>query len=113
MLWEASSTLSSIFVPLVVILGHEHCGAVAATASGEEATASVCSIVDALTPSLEAAKARGVDESNLVEACADAHVHATVAALLASPVVGSAVREGASRVVPAKYRLESGVVDWL
>ncbi len=100
-------------VPLVVVLGHECCGAVATVASGRGAAASFCSIVDALAPSLESAQARRADGSDLIEACADANIHVAAAALLASPVVGAAVRAGTTLVVPAKYRLESGVVDWL
>jgi carbonic anhydrase len=100
-------------VPLIVVLGHEKCGAVTAAASGAEAAGSVCSIVDALGPSLEEAKKCGATGDELVEACANENVHAAAEALRRSPIVAAAIDAGTTGVVEGKYCLESGVVEWL
>ena len=99
-------------VPLVVVLGHQKCGAVTAAVSGAEATGSVCSILDAMAPSLESARACGATGPQLVEACAEANMRAAAEAVRQSPIVGPAVRSGRVHVVEAKYSLESGKVEW-
>ncbi len=99
--------------PLVVVLGHDACGAVAATREylrgGAEPGGYVRSIVDRVRPHLVAALATtpDADEAELVAA----HVRATAKALLEdSTAVRDAVAAGRCAVVGATYELAEGRV---
>lgn len=99
--------------PLVVVLGHQACGAVAATrellAGGPEPAGYVRAIVDRVRPHLAAALAATPDADDAVLVAA--HVRATTADLLAdSTAVRDAVAAGRCAVVGAMYELSEGLV---
>lgn len=99
-------------VPLVVVLGHDSCGAVdaALTALRERTTppGNLRFVVDRVAPTIEAELARGCDDPQEIS---DAHVRHTAAELCRrSPLVDTAVRAGRTRVVPMSYRLADGTV---
>jgi carbonic anhydrase len=95
---------------LVVVLGHEECGAVSAALSGS-APLWLEPIVGKIDVSrVDVAKAPADADNALLAAAVDGHVRATV----------ESMREFVSRfdaappeVVGAAYRLESGEVHWL
>ena len=101
-------------VPLVVVLGHEKCGAVTATVGGGEAPGSIGSIVETIKPSVEKAKAAGTtSQEELIEKSADENVKAVVAEIEKSPIVKEALEHGHTSVVGAKYDLDTGKVEWI
>ncbi|MFG2881425.1 carbonic anhydrase [Streptomyces sp. NPDC048297] len=95
---------------LVVVLGHDSCGAVAAARAavedGTTATGYVRDIVDRVTPSVLAARAAGrTEDSDLI----DAHIQHTVDLLLErSRVLADQVASGHTGVVGLAYRLAEG-----
>ncbi|SDQ69712.1 carbonic anhydrase [Quadrisphaera sp. DSM 44207] len=97
-------------IPLVVVLGHEACGAVAATATalerGSVPGGYVRDVVERITPSLLAARRDGASTIDAYEA---EHVRST-AALLAdrSAVVAAAVAGGRCAVIGVTYPLVDG-----
>lgn len=96
-------------VPLVVVLGHDSCGAIAATLdslrTGIEPPGHIRSIVDRVRPSIT-----GHTDGSADEVLAG-HVRYTVRALLEdSVVVRTAVAEGRCAVVGATYELAEGRV---
>ena len=96
-------------VPLVVVLGHDACGAIAATRehlrTGQEPGGYVRAIVDRVRPHLV-----GLDDATDAEVVRE-HVRATVRGLLEDSVaVASAVAEGRCAVVGATYELADGRV---
>jgi carbonic anhydrase len=100
-------------IPLVVVLGHDSCGAVGATidavASGELPTGFVRDIVERVTPSVLAAQRLGRTSPDDVGA---EHVRQTVRLLVArSAVLADAVRAGRCAVVGLVYRLVEGRVS--
>ncbi|MET7520674.1 carbonic anhydrase [Streptomyces sp. NPDC005480] len=102
--------VSVLGVPLVVVLGHDACGAVAATRSAvEDGTAAggyVRDVIERVTPSVLAARAAGhtEDEDFIAE-----HVRHTVDLLLdRSRVLAEAVDAGRVAVVGLSYRLADG-----
>lgn len=97
-------------VPLVVVLGHEKCGAVKATVDGGKAEGSIGSIVNLIKPSLAKAKAKGAKKPALYEATADENVTANVAKLKKSPIIKERIKKGKCQVIGAKYLLGSGEV---
>jgi carbonic anhydrase len=94
---------------LIVVLGHQRCGAVQAAKetldSKAEAPAHINSLVAAIRPAVEAT--RGAD----VESTIKANVENVVQSLRSSePVLKKEVEAGAVTVVGAYYSLDSGAV---
>ncbi|GAW32237.1 carbonic anhydrase [Carboxydocella sp. JDF658] len=99
--------------PLIVVLGHEKCGAVTAAVKGGEAPGSIGSIVEKIKPSVEKAKATGLAGDQLVEKTAELNVEASMVELEKSPIIKELVEQGKLKIVGAKYHLGSGQVEWL
>jgi carbonic anhydrase len=102
--------VSVLGCPLVVILGHDACGAVAATRAavdgGATADGFVRDVVERVTPSVLAARAAGAstDADFIAE-----HVRATVDLLTdRSRVLADQVAAGRTAVVGLSYRLADG-----
>ncbi|MBT2455945.1 carbonic anhydrase [Streptomyces sp. ISL-86] len=99
--------------PLVVVLGHDACGAVAATrAAVEDGTAAggyVRDVIERVTPSVLAARAAGRTED--ADFIAE-HIRHTVDLLLdRSRVLAQAVEAGQAAVVGLSYRLADGTAS--
>ena len=99
--------------PLVVVLGHERCGAVKATlevvSAGGEVPGHLGSLVEAIAPAVEHAQGGPGD-------WLDNAVRANVALVTrqlraAEPILADRVRAGEVTIVGARYDLDSGVVD--
>lgn len=98
--------------PLVVVLGHDSCGAVQAareaTATGATPPGHLGAVVDAVVPSLRRAQREGVTD---VDGIVDIHIAQTVEALVASSaVLAERVAAGRCAVVGMSYRLGAGEV---
>lgn len=106
--------------PLVVILGHSHCGAVGATLeqmqkSSEGQSPNLQAIVSRIRPGLEdvIAGADGQDPERLMQAAVRANVEASIRQLReGSQIVRELLETGGLRVVGAEYDLGSGAVDF-
>lgn len=104
--------IEELRIPLVVVMGHQRCGAVsaavAAAGSDVQPSGSVRALVEAIRPSVT----RAVGEaSQLVDSAVRAHVERTVGILRASPEVEPAIRRDAVAIVGAYYELERGNVE--
>jgi carbonic anhydrase len=99
--------------PLVVVLGHNSCGAVSATrdalAEGAQSPPGhVRAVVDAVAPSVRLAAVRGVDN---VDGIVDVHIRHTVEDLVGgSEVLAEALAAGRCAVVGMSYHLGEGRV---
>ncbi|KAB2976920.1 carbonic anhydrase [Streptomyces sp. SS1-1] len=96
--------------PLVVVLGHDSCGAVAAARSaledGQTPGGFVRDVVERVTPSVLSARAAGRDSADEILA---EHIENTVDLLLErSRVLADRVAEGRLGVVGLSYRLADG-----
>ena len=105
--------VSVLGTPLVVVLGHDSCGAVQAARdaarTGTPPDGHLRAVVDAVAPSLQRAAEQGVDD---VDGIVDIHIAHTVEALLAnSAVLAAAVADGRCAVVGMSYRLAAGEVQ--
>lgn len=96
---------------VLVVLGHERCGAVTAAASGEAMpTPNLEAIVKKIAPALEPLKGRARGEE-LVRLGVEANVHQSAKDILASsPIVRHAAAEGKLTIIKAVYRLRTGEV---
>jgi carbonic anhydrase len=99
---------------MIVVLGHQSCGAVTAACSGEKIpTSNLEALVQPIAPSCKVAKQAHSDESLLDLAIKD-HVGRTAQSLLThSQVLKHAHDEGKLAIVEAYYSLDSGVVTRL
>ena len=108
--------VAELGVPLVVVLGHERCGAVGAAmsvaANNTKFPGSIGRVVEPILPAvLEARGAPG----DPFEAAVRQNVRRIVAQLrseLSQPVLGEGLRGGRVRVVGSYYDLDTGIVDF-
>lgn len=106
-------SVSVLNVPLIVVLGHDSCGAVTATAqaveSGAMPTGFIRDLVERITPSVLTARRNGITEINdMVEE----HIRQTAQRLVdSSRVIADAVEKGSTAVVGVTYRLDEGKAD--
>jgi carbonic anhydrase len=100
--------VAELRTPLLLVLGHERCGAVdAAIRDDGGAHGSIRYLVDRLRPVVDEARGRPGD---LLDNAVVANVRATVAALRRSPVLADAVRHRSVRITGARYDLDTGLV---
>ncbi|MER6345000.1 carbonic anhydrase [Streptomyces sp. NPDC001595] len=102
--------VSVLKAPLVVVLGHDSCGAVAAACSaledGQTPGGFVRDVVERVTPSVLAARAAGRESAEEILA---EHIEHTVDLLLErSRVLADALADGRTAVVGLSYRLADG-----
>lgn len=99
-----------LLAPLVVVLGHDYCGAVKAAVDGGEAPGSIGAIIAKLLPSVEKAKATGATGHDLYELAADENIKATLAEIKESPIIEHFLEGGKVTLKGAKYFLKTGEV---
>ncbi|MBL8762630.1 MAG: hypothetical protein JNL50_15145 [Phycisphaerae bacterium] len=102
--------------PLLVVMGHTKCGAVAAAASGAELHGKVGSLVANITPAVERAKRAnpGLMGNELAAASVKENVWQTVYQLFkTSPECLEAVQGGKVKVVGAVCDISTGKVEWM
>ena len=105
--------VSILDCPLVVVLGHDQCGAVAATCEaldgGAPAPGYVRDVIERVTPSVLAAHAAGIESR---DAIVEEHIRQTVDLLLdRSRVLADAVESGRTAIVGLSYRLADGTAQ--
>lgn len=102
--------------PLIVVMGHESCGAVTAAvdygATHQSAGGHVQRLVEDITPAVKSAGNSGSRDAQIARAVT-ANVKLVIQQLSADPVIAKAVREGEVKIVGAVYDLHTGHVIWL
>jgi carbonic anhydrase len=98
-------------VSLIVVLGHQNCGAVSATLDNYDGPGHIQSITEAISEAIDEAKDLPGDPLlNTVQVNAR-----RMARLLRAtePILSTAVEAGTLRIVPAYYDFEHGLVEFL
>ena len=98
-------------VALIVVMGHQDCGAVSATLDNYDGPGHIQSITEAISDAIDEAKDLPGDPLlNTVKANAR-----RMARLLreTGPILSAAVEAGTLRIVPAYYDFEQGLVEFL
>lgn len=102
--------------PLLVVLGHEGCGAVQAAVAtrdqGVRQHSRIQLLVDSILPSLAGLNPRLPPPARLAEAV-ESNVRWTVRAILASPEGQARLAEGRMKIIGAIYEIETGRVRFL
>ena len=94
---------------VIVVLGHESCGAVTAAMGGGDNGHNLNHLLSHITPAL-AASAEGAAVNEVVKKNAELTGQALKNR---SSIIREAVESGKVRILPAYYNLGTGAVDWL
>jgi carbonic anhydrase len=96
---------------VLVVMGHQKCGAVTAAAEGGEAEGHLPSLLALIRPAVERAKTQPGD---LIDNAVRLNVENVVRQVRGSaPVLAELVQRGSLTVVGAVYSLDTGKVAWL
>jgi len=100
-------------VPLLVIKGHESCGAVTAAVEHPDATEGyIAAIIAQISPAVAQARQAGKNGKDLVESSTEFHLKSLEETLLrVSPIIREAVDAGRLEIMVAKYFLHAGQVQ--
>lgn len=102
---------------VIMVLGHERCGAVTAAvgAHGTTVEGNIGSLIDSIAPAVNTAMAENptLTGAALVEAACDVNVENVEREIEESPVIFEAVEAGKVEIVGAKYDLDNGKVTLL
>jgi carbonic anhydrase len=93
---------------VIMVMGHERCGAVDATLKGASVPGQIGSLLDAIRPSL--AKAKGLAGDPLENAC-KANITYQMEQLKKSPVLTDLITAGKLKIVGGYYDLDLGTVS--
>src|SRR4051812_6851962 len=100
-----------LHTPLLVVMGHQKCGAVTAAAESGEAEGHLPSLLALIHPAIESARAQPGD---LIENAVRINVENVVRQIRGStPVLAELAEHGTLKVVGAVYSLDTGTVAWL
>lgn len=93
---------------VIMVLGHERCGAVSATLKGEEVPGQIGSLLQAIKPAVEKTKEQTGDK--LENAC-KANILLQIENLKLSPLLSELINSNQLKIVGGYYDLDSGKVS--
>jgi carbonic anhydrase len=100
-----------LHTPLLVVMGHQKCGAVTAAAESGEAEGHLPSLLAMIRPAVDKARA---EPGDLIDNAVRINVENVVRQIRESkPLLGALVERGQLTVVGAVYSLDTGKVAWL
>lgn len=99
---------------LMVVLGHESCGAVEAAMDGKPVPGHIGAVVEKIAPAAAKIRGKGLTGRAATDAAVEENVRLQIKELLAeSTILRDLVEQKKLRVVGAIYDLETGSVRWL
>jgi len=93
--------------PLVVVLGHQNCGAVRAAIDGGNHSPAIQTLLEEIIPVVPR-----VPADNPYEVCENENIRRTVSKIAANPRIAKLVSQGDLHLAAAKYSLETGLVSF-
>jgi carbonic anhydrase len=103
--------VDALNVPLIMVIGHDGCGAVDAAVAGGESPGHIGSVVEPIKPAVDVA--RGM-KGNLLNNSIDVNTENVVNQLESTgPILSLAAKQGRLKIIGGRYRLDSGRVDLL
>jgi len=92
---------------LIMVIGHERCGAVDATIKGAQVPGRIATLIDAIKPSIRNLDSQTGDQ---LEKAIKANVLYQIETLKSSPVISQLIEEGKLKIVGGYYDLDTGSV---
>lgn len=87
---------------VLMVIGHQSCGAVKATMAGNAVPGQISSILDAIKPAIK--------PNQTLEEATIANVKLGISRLQASPVISQLIQDGKLKIAGGYYNLETGMV---
>ncbi|MBK6766456.1 MAG: carbonic anhydrase [bacterium] len=110
---SADYAVGHLHCPVVVVMGHTKCGAVAAALTATEFAEPLKTLIDGIRPSVEACEHKGYDGESLYAGTIKENARSGAMSLLSgSRHIEEAVAEGHCTVLSAVYDIETGGVEW-
>jgi carbonic anhydrase len=94
--------------PLLMVLGHERCGAITAAVQNKTLPGDISTFVEAILPAAKQVKAKSIDP---VDDLMAANVAYQIDILKRSPVLIERLQSGTLKIVGARYDLDTGTVN--
>ena len=98
--------VNGLKTPLIVVAGHQQCGAVKAAVEGGNFSPALEAVIQEIRCCPHCVSDIDI---NIVE---DENIKHTLAKIAANPVIAKAVSEGSVKLAAAKYSLETGIVSF-
>jgi len=98
--------VSGLKTPLIVVVGHQQCGAVKAAVEGGNFSPSLDAVIQEIrccSPDVSCCDTEKIENENIKH---------TLSKIAANPVIAKSVSEGSLRLAAAKYSLETGIVSF-
>lgn len=99
--------------PLVVVLGHEGCGAVTAAVEGGEAPGSIAAIINKIRPAVNRARPMGLSGNELIEKSVDLNITNALMDIAESPIIKEGMHSKKVNIIGAKYDLDEGSLKFI
>ncbi|KGF72327.1 carbonic anhydrase [Neosynechococcus sphagnicola sy1] len=96
--------------PLLMVLGHERCGAVTAAVQNEALPGEISTFVEAILPAVKRVKNQSGD---LVDNAVVANVRYQIEQLQRSPLLMERMQSGKLKIVGGRYDLDTGIVKMI
>lgn len=100
-------------VPLVLVLGHENCGAVIEALNRRKHPAYLQSIVNKIEPAAEKAISAGLAEEDVIDRVVIENVKLVEEELHEHSALNEKLANGDLKIIVSEYHLASGKVTWL
>ncbi|MGA8894603.1 MAG: carbonic anhydrase, partial [Planktothrix agardhii] len=88
---------------VLMVIGHQSCGAVQSTMAGNAVPGQISSILDAIKPAIK--------PNQTLEEATIANVKLGISRLQASPVISQLIKDGKLKIAGGYYNLETGEVQ--
>ncbi|WP_254638848.1 carbonic anhydrase [Clostridium beijerinckii] len=98
--------------PLILVLGHESCGAVKAAVDKAQVSENIQEIVDKINISVKNVEAKNPSKDKIYQEVEDANIKNTVSEIEKDPIIEELIKENKVKVVGAKYHIETGEVNF-
>lgn len=99
--------------PLIVVLGHENCGAVEATIKGEKTKTNIDSIMDKINPVYEKTKNSSLTKEEVISNTETENIKYQISKIKESPTIEKLLKDQNISIVGAKYNIETGQVSFI
>ncbi|CEH33969.1 carbonic anhydrase [Romboutsia lituseburensis] len=97
-------------IPLVVVMGHQKCGAVYAAKNINELSGSLAKTIQKIVPSFEKSKALGGSDNEVGERAINFNIENSVNTIKENKVVKKHISDNSVMIIGANYNLETGKV---
>lgn len=107
--------IEHLHVPIIIVLGHEKCGAVQAAVDGGDFTENLTAITAKILPAIQSVQAGAsphIHGNNIYEAVTEENIDKVVQQLKENHVVRELMAQGQLQVIGAKYVQDYGQVQF-